>query len=98
MMLAAGGVLAEIHRDRSLRLAPVDLAEAKAMIGEVVALKALAGYRGRPRGDLDALAEALVSLSRLAVDDGPAAAEAEINPLMVMEKGVVAVDALVRLA
>ena len=47
VMLAAGGVLAEIHRDRSLRLAPVDLAEAQAMIGEVAALKALAGYRGR---------------------------------------------------
>ena len=39
VMLAAGGVLAEIHRDRSLRLAPVDLAEAKAMIGEVAALE-----------------------------------------------------------
>ena len=50
VMLAAGGILAEIHRDRSLRLAPVDLAEAKAMIGEVAALKALAGYRGKPRG------------------------------------------------
>ena len=50
VMLAAGGILAEIHRDRSLRLAPVDLAEAQAMIGEVAALKALAGYRGKPRG------------------------------------------------
>ena len=99
VMLAAGGVLAEIHRDRSLRLAPVDLAEAKAMIGEVAALKALAGYRGRPAGDLDALAQALVALSRLAVHDGPAVAEAEVNPLIVREKGqgVVAVDALVRL-
>ena len=57
VMLAAGGMLAEIHRDRSLRLAPVDLAEAKAMIGEVAALKALAGYRGKPAGDLDALAQ-----------------------------------------
>jgi acetate---CoA ligase (ADP-forming) len=66
VMLAAGGILAEIHRDRSLRLAPVDLAEAQAMIGEVAALKALAGYRGRPEGDLGALAQALVSLSRLA--------------------------------
>ena len=66
VMLAAGGVLAEIHRDRSLRLAPVDLAEAKAMIGEVAALKALAGYRGKPAGDLDALADALVALSQLA--------------------------------
>jgi acetate---CoA ligase (ADP-forming) len=99
VMLAAGGVLAEILRDRSIRLAPVDLAEAKAMIGEVAALKALAGFRGKEPGDLDALAEALFSLSRLAVHDGPAVAEAEINPLMVRPKGegVVAVDALVRL-
>jgi acyl-CoA synthetase (NDP forming) len=99
VMLAAGGVLAEIHRDRSLRLAPIDLAEAKAMIGEVAALKALAGYRGRPAGDLDALAQALVALSRLAVHDGPTVAEAEVNPLIVREngQGVFAVDALVRL-
>ena len=83
VMLAAGGILAEIHRDRSLRLAPVDLAEAKAMIGEVAALKALAGYRGKPLGDLDALAKALVALSQLAVHDGPAVAEAEVNPLIV---------------
>jgi acyl-CoA synthetase (NDP forming) len=100
VMLAAGGVLAEILRDRSIRLAPVDLAEAKAMIGEVAALKALAGFRGKEPGDLDALAEALVSLSRLAVHDGPAVTEAEINPLIVRPKGegVVAVDALVKLA
>jgi acyl-CoA synthetase (NDP forming) len=100
VMLAAGGILAEIHRDRSLRLAPVDLAEAKTMIGEVAALKALAGYRGRPAGDLEALAKALVSLSQLAVHNGPAIAEAEINPLIVMQKGAgaVAVDALVRMA
>jgi acetate---CoA ligase (ADP-forming) len=100
VMLAAGGILAEIHRDRSLRLAPVDLAEAQAMIGEVAALKALAGYRGKPAGDLDALAKALVALSQLAVMDGPAVAEAEVNPLIVRPKGegVVAVDALVKLA
>jgi acyl-CoA synthetase (NDP forming) len=99
VMLAAGGVLAEILRDRSIRLAPVDLAEAKAMIDEVTALKALAGYRGKEPGDLDALAHALVSLSRLAVHDGPAVADAEINPLIVRPKGqgVVAVDALVKL-
>ncbi len=100
VMVAAGGVLAEIYRDRSLRLAPVDLATAHEMIGEVAALKALAGYRGKPPGDLDALANALVALSQLAVMDGPAVAEAEVNPLMVRAKGqgVVAVDALVKLA
>ena len=43
VMLAAGGILAEIHRDRSLRLAPVDLTEAHAMIAEVQ--KYVPGYR-----------------------------------------------------
>ena len=63
------------------------------MIGEVAALKALAGYRGRPPGDLDALAQALVALSRLAVARWPAVAEAEVNPLIVRgrrARGVVA--------
>ncbi|SEP29396.1 Acyl-CoA synthetase (NDP forming) [Methylobacterium sp. ap11] len=94
VMLAAGGVLAEIHQDRSLRLGPLDHREAVAMIDEVKALRALAGYRGRERGDLDALADALVALSAC----GPEIVEAEINPLVVrrMGEGVIAVDAVVR--
>jgi succinyl-CoA synthetase beta subunit len=99
VMLAAGGVLTEIYRDRSLRLAPVDIDTAKEMISEVKALAALAGYRGKPAGDLEALAQAIVALSRLASDEQLKVAEAEINPLMVRRagEGVVAVDALVRL-
>jgi len=97
VMLAAGGVLTEIERDRSLRLAPVDLAGARDMITEVRGLTALAGYRGKPKGDLEALAHAVVAISQLAEDAG--VAEAEINPLIVRPagEGVVAVDALVRL-
>ncbi len=95
VMVAAGGILAEIYRDRSLRLAPVDLAIAREMIAEVRAFAALAGFRGRPKGDLDALAEAIVSMSRLA--ENPSVTEAEINPLIVRSDGVVAVDALVKL-
>lgn len=100
VMLASGGVLTEIERDRSIRLAPVDLETARAMIGEVKALRALSGYRGRPAGDLDALADAIVKLSRLAITADPAVAEAEINPLLVLKRGdgVIAVDALMRLA
>jgi succinyl-CoA synthetase beta subunit len=98
-MLAAGGVLTEIYRDRALRLAPVDLIEARAMIDEVRALRALTGYRGKPAGDLAALAQAIVALSRLALVEEPMVAEAEVNPLIVRREGegVVAVDALVRL-
>jgi acyl-CoA synthetase (NDP forming) len=98
VMVAAGGVLTEIARDRSLKLAPVDFAMARDMIAEVRGLIPLSGYRGRPKGDLDALAQAIVALSRLA--DDPTIVEAEINPLIVRSagEGVVAVDALVKLA
>jgi succinyl-CoA synthetase beta subunit len=64
------------------------------MIAEVKALKALAGYRGRPKGDLDALAGAIVAISQA----GPEVIEAEINPLLVCREGdgVLAVDSVVR--
>ena len=96
VMVAAGGVMTEIYADRSLRLAPVDLTVAHEMIADVKGLRVLASYRGKPAGDLDALAHAIVALSRLAHDH--AIAEAEINPLIVKHDGVVAVDALVKLA
>ena len=64
------------------------------MIGEVKAFATLRGFRGKPAGDLDALARAIVALSRLA-ETGDVA-EAEVNPVIVRTDGVVAVDALVR--
>jgi succinyl-CoA synthetase beta subunit len=96
-MVAAGGIYTEIYRDRSLRLAPVDASTAAEMIAEVQGLKSLAGYRGKPAGDLAALARAIAALSQLAAD--PAVAEAEINPLIVRPQGegVVAVDAVVQM-
>lgn len=97
VVLAAGGFLAEIHQDRSVRTAPVDLETAHDMIDEVVSLRALAGYRGAERGDLLALARAVVSLSEAACQEAPRIVEAEANPVMVLAegKGVIAVDALV---
>jgi acetate---CoA ligase (ADP-forming) len=96
IMVAAGGVFTETYRDRSLRLAPVDLPTAHAMIGEVKAFATLRGFRGKPAGDLDAMARAIVALSRLALQNDPAIAEAEVNPLIVQVDRVVAVDALVK--
>ena len=85
VLLGTGGVTAELHRDVTLRLAPVDLAEAEAMIAEVKGLKPLAGWRGLPRGDLVALAQAVVAVSRLAARAD--IAEAEINPLIIGAEG-----------
>ncbi|MDH3232606.1 MAG: acetate--CoA ligase family protein [Alphaproteobacteria bacterium] len=93
VVLGAGGVLAELYEDVAIRLAPVDEAEARAMIEEVRGLAPLRGYRNLPKGDLGALAAAIARFSQLAALP---VAEAEINPLIVGETGIVAVDALVR--
>ena len=100
VMVGVGGLLAEVYRDLAIRLAPVDQDEALAMIREVKGLAPLLGARGHPKGDLEALARSIAALSKLATDDGAAAREAEINPLIVMDEdqGAVAVDGWVRLA
>lgn len=95
VVLGVGGTLTEIYRDISVRLAPVDHAEAMAMIAQVRGLATLRGYRGAPKGDLSALANAVAGLSRLAAVSE--VCEAEINPVIVKREGegVVAVDGLI---
>lgn len=92
-----GGVLAEIYKDASTRLAPVDEAEALQMIAEVKGLATVRGYRNMPKGDVAALAKTIASFSALAHKAFADVAEAEINPLLVKPEGegVVAVDGLV---
>ncbi len=95
VLLGAGGVLAELIQDTTLRVAPVDLPTAREMVGQLRSFTAYAGFRNRPRGDLEAVARAVVALSQLAACEN--AAEAEINPLLIRPEGegVLALDALV---
>jgi acyl-CoA synthetase (NDP forming) len=92
-----GGVLAEIYRDASTRIAPVDEAEAREMIEEVKGLATIRGYRNLPKGDVAALARTIAAFSALAHRTFAVVSEAEINPLLVKRagEGVVAVDGLV---
>jgi len=94
VLVGAGGTLAEVYRDFALRIAPVSLEEAREMVAEVRGFASLAGLRNAPRGDLEALARAVVAFSRLVTR--PEVVEAEINPLLVKAagEGVVGVDAL----
>ena len=92
-----GGVLAEIYKDASTRLAPVDEAEAGQMIEEVKGLATIRGYRNLPKGDVAALAKTIAAFSSLAHASFADVSEAEINPLLIKRdgEGVVAVDGLV---
>jgi len=96
VVLGMGGVTAELRPSISVRLAPVDVATAREMISEVPELRKVSGFRNLPKGDLDALAEAISRFSMIAAVGG-GITEAEINPLLIREEnnGVVAVDGLV---
>ncbi len=98
VMFGLGGIFAEIMKDVSFRLAPVTLSMAREMIAEIKGYPLLTGARGRAHADIDALADAIVKLSALAIDLKDHVAELDINPLFVMErgKGVKAADALIR--
>ena len=97
VMVGGGGVLAECFQDTALRVAPVDDAEARRMIGETRVAMLLAGWRGAPPCDIDALAAALVALSRFAVDADGWLESVDINPFRVLPRGEggVALDAVV---
>jgi acyl-CoA synthetase (NDP forming) len=98
LMLGLGGVLAEALEAATWRVCPINRREAREMIGEVRGLaKLLAGFRGAPKADEDALVDALVAVSRLAVDAADDIASLDINPLSVLPEGqgAIALDALV---
>jgi acyl-CoA synthetase (NDP forming) len=95
VLVGAGGVLAEVYQDYALRIAPVSVAEAGEMIAEVKGLAVIRGFRNLPRGDVQALAQAVSAMSRLALVPGRPVAEAECNPVIVKPSGAVAVDSLI---
>ncbi|MGB9885943.1 MAG: acetate--CoA ligase alpha subunit [Moorellales bacterium] len=93
LMFGLGGVYVNLLRDVSFRLARgFSRTEAIEMIRETRAYSLLRGYRGKPPQDLAAVVETLCRLARLA-EDYPELMEMDINPLVVYERGVAALDA-----
>jgi succinyl-CoA synthetase beta subunit len=94
VMLGVGGILAEAVADVSFRLVPIDRVDAEEMIDDL-ALQALLGpFRGEPAIDRGRVADVLLGLSRAAAER-PDIASADLNPLLVVDGRLVAVDALV---
>jgi acetyltransferase len=95
IVLGAGGVATEVLGDRALELPPLNDTLARAMLRSLRIWPLLAGYRGRPGIDVDALVEVVIRLSYL-VAEHPELEEIEINPLLASAEGVVALDARAR--
>jgi acyl-CoA synthetase (NDP forming) len=95
VMFGLGGIFTELVDDVAFRLAPLRERDAHEMIDEIRGSELLAGYRGRPAVDRAALEQTLIRLGELAASG--AIAELDINPLLALPDGAVALDALVTL-
>ena len=92
-----GGVLAELIGQASFRIAPLTDADAEELVSEGKAGRLVRGFRGAPPADVPALVDLVERLSRLGLDV-PAVAELDLNPILGLPHGCVAVDARVRIA
>jgi succinyl-CoA synthetase beta subunit len=99
VLCGLGGVLVEVLQDVAIGIPPLSRQQAKDMIQRLRGAAILAGVRGKPPADIDALCDAIVGLANLAVSIGDQLNGVDINPLIVLAKGqgVVAVDALVEI-
>ncbi len=94
LVIGAGGVLIEIFSERSVVLPPVTRSSARVVLAGLRLAAVLAGTRGQPRADLDAIAGAIAGLSQLADDLGDLLDALDINPLICGPSGAVAADVL----
>jgi len=97
VLFGQGGTAVEIIADRALALPPLNVELARDLIARTRVSRLLAGYRDRPAADIDAVVAVLMALQDIAVEL-PQVKELDINPLWADHRGVLALDARIRVA
>lgn len=96
VMFGQGGTAVEVIDDKAVALPPLNSHLADELMSRTRVQRLLRGYRGRPPADLAALRRLLVRVSQL-VMDLPQLVELDVNPVLVDSRGLIAVDARLRL-
>lgn len=97
MTLGAGGIFVELLRQVEQVLLPASRTEIEAALARLPLYGVLAGYRGRAGCDMPALVDAIQAIAAYAIAHGDRLEELDVNPLLALPKGAVAVDALIRM-
>ena len=97
MTLGAGGIFVELLRQVEQVLLPASRTAIEAALARLPLCGVLAGYRGRAGCDMPALVDAIEAVAAFAIAHGDRLEELDINPLLALPKGAVAVDALIRM-
>ncbi len=96
IMFGQGGTAVEVLKDSATALPPLNSVLARDLISRTRVAQLLAGYRDRAAVDLEALTTCLIQVSQM-VCELPELEELDINPLLADERGVLALDARVKL-
>jgi len=96
VLLGLGGIYAELLERTTIRVAPLAEDDAEEMIAELNLNRLMGGFRGGPPLDRGALIASILKLSQLLIAQ-PQIAELDINPLLLLPEGVLALDARVLL-
>lgn len=97
LTVGAGGVLVELVDDAATLLLPATRSDIRRALTGLRVGPVLEGFRGRA-ADLEAVVAAVEAIAAFATDHADRLVEIEVNPLLVLPEGAMAVDALIRLA
>jgi acyl-CoA synthetase (NDP forming) len=98
MVIGSGGVLVELVGDSAILLMPATANEIRTAVATLKVARLLAGWRGRPAGDMQDVVQTVLAIQSYAIANLDRLLELDVNPVMVLPDGAVAVDAMIRLA
>jgi acyl-CoA synthetase (NDP forming) len=98
LVIGSGGTMVELSQDTTTLLLPTNKEAVEQALRKLKIAKVLEGFRGQASGDIESTVEAIMAVAKYANAKADSLVELDVNPLMVMNDGAIAVDAYIRLA
>ena len=98
IVIGSGGTMVELSQDTTTLLLPTNKEAVEQALKKLKIAKVLEGFRGQVAGDIESTVEAIMAVAKYADSKADSLLELDVNPLMVMNDGAIAVDAYIRLA
>ena len=97
LTFGSGGIFVELLQDAATLLLPVTRSDVETAFGKLKLATLINGFRGKPKGDRQAAINAIMAVAAFAEAHRATLVELDVNPVMILEHGAVAVDAMIRI-
>ena len=98
LTFGSGGILVELLKDAASLLLPTSREAVEHAFGQLKLAHLVEGFRGRAKGDRQAAIDAIMAVASYAERERDMLVELDVNPVLILEQGAVAVDAMIRKA